>query len=204
MKRSVLTRLGGLAAIVGGIAWTAAFLLGDLLVRYLPLGPLKRSIQTGSIQAPALALLMMGAMAAIVAIAALRAQQSRRDALLGTLVASLTAFVGLAISLVCAMSLMGEFMPIAPGPIAPDWALPLLIVGLVVATGGIVPLGIIATIGRGLPWWGGAALIAGSPPLAYLWLFLGRPWLLGMPWAVVGYAVFRAAARRAEQPSRVR
>lgn len=180
MKRAVLIRLGGLAAIVGGVAWTAAFFLGDLLVS-------------------ALALLMLGAMAAIVAIGALHVQQSQWDALVGTLVACSTAFVGLALSLVSAMSLMSGSMSIAP-----DWALPLLIVGLLVATGGIVPLGIIAIMGRVLPWWGGAALIAGSPPLAYLWLLLGRPWLLGVPWAVVGYAVFRAAARRAEQPSRVR
>jgi hypothetical protein len=33
-------------------------------------------------------------------------------------------------------------------------------------------------------------------------LFL-RP-LVGVPWALVGYAIFRAAARQTEQPSRVR
>jgi hypothetical protein len=190
MKRTGLIRLGGLAAMVGGVAWTAVFLLGDLLIRYLPLGPIERGIQTGSIQGPVLVLLVVAAIAVIAAIASLHTLQSQRDALLGTLVASLTAFVGLVMGLVS-----WHLMRVAttPGP-----EVILLIMGLVVATLGIVALGIITIAARVLPRWGGAALIAGSPLFVFLWP------LMGVPWVVVGYAVFRAGSRLTEQPSRVR
>jgi len=68
-----------------------------------------------------------------------------------------------------------------------------------------------------VPRWCGGTLIAGSPPFVGLEFgvlaFLGLPamvpggiaWALaGAPWLMVGYAIFRAAGRRFEHPSRVR
>ena len=75
----------------------------------------------------------------------------------------------------------------------------LLLLGWVVATVGLLVLAIVTLIMRVLPWWAGVAMIAGNPLIA---LFLGP--LLGVPWALVGYAVLRTARRRTEQPSRVR
>ena len=50
---------------------------------------------------------------------------------------------------------------------------------------------------RVLPGWGGVALIVGG-------LSLELAALAGVAWATVGYAIFRAAGRRTERPSRVR
>jgi hypothetical protein len=82
--------------------------------------------------------------------------------------------------------------------------------GLLAASAGIIALGVV-TIARGtLPWWCGVALIAGSPlsvlfGLAFIGL-LGEVVMVpvGLGWVVVGYAVFRAAARLRERPARVR
>src|SRR5215210_2320129 len=95
-------------------------------------------------------------------------------------------------------------------------ALSLLIVGVVVASTGMVLLGKVTIESRVLSRWCGIALIAGSPPgVAILFLF-STPlvmagilpgeigWTLaGIPWMVVGYALFRVAKLLREQPSRV-
>jgi len=87
----------------------------------------------------------------------------------------------------------------------------LFLVGVAVATAGIIVLAA-ATLSVGLlPWWGGAMLIAGTPFLGLLIIaiFIGSyphfgGWLVAVPWIVVGFAVFRAAGRQTEQPPRVR
>ena len=95
---------------------------------------------------------------------------------------------------------------------------PLAIAGVLAASVGIVGLGMIVTIStRVLPWWCGIALIAGSPPgVGILFIAispLGMTGILpgeifcalaGIPWIVVGYAVFRAATQQTQQPSRVK
>ena len=94
---------------------------------------------------------------------------------------------------------------------------------LLIASIGIVGLGVVTIVGRVLPWWCGVALIAGSPvalvveylllePLLWaLWPTGPNPaqsiipmMLLAVPWIVVGYAIFRAGARLSEPLSRVR
>lgn len=75
----------------------------------------------------------------------------------------------------------------------------LLLLGFVVATVGMWVLAIVTLVVRVLPPWVGAALIAGRPPIA---VFL-EP-LLGVPWALGGYATSRAGGQRTELPSRVR
>ena len=94
----------------------------------------------------------------------------------------------------------------------------LFLVGVLVPTIGIVSLAMatlevaIATPGEAvLPWWSGAALMAGNPFLGVFILVVTNAlvspigsWLAAVPWIVVGFAVFQAAGRRTEQSSRVR
>jgi hypothetical protein len=132
------------------------------------------------------------------AIAALHALQRERYGLPGAL-ASLASFVGLVLIFV-------------------SWPLQLktllfLNVGVVLATVGLLALGLITITERVLPWWCGAALIVGSPlgaalGMVFLWpLGLDETAFilpLGMGWMLVGFAIFRAGARQTERPSRVR
>jgi hypothetical protein len=74
----------------------------------------------------------------------------------------------------------------------------LVLSGTVVATVGLSFLVCMTLVVRELAWWAGLAMIAGNP---FIVLFLGP--LVGVPWALVGYAVFRAA-HPSEQPPRVR
>ena len=186
ISSSNLIRWGGLAAIVGG----ALYALQSL--RIWPSHP----------ENVFFLFLVLGAMAAIAAIAALAVLERERWKLAWMLVASLVAFVGIALMLVEALTELA--VPEEP----PFVVLLLFFVGLLVGTLGIVALGILVMGFGVLPWWGGAALIAGSPLVALLlWrlLLLRLPVdLTGVVWAVVGYAVFRAAERQRERPPRVR
>ncbi len=85
----------------------------------------------------------------------------------------------------------------------------LLGVGMLVATIGVIALGIFTLDAGVLPWWCGAALIAGNPLVGVLLFFLGLDFLFGswpvvVPWVVVGFGVFRAAGMRTERHPRVR
>jgi hypothetical protein len=114
--------------------------------------------------------------------------------------------------MVDAGNLMGELAPTTV-----TVAIVLLVLGVLAATVGIVGLGIVTISAGVLPRWCGIAIIAGSPPgvgILFVYLIpLGMAgilpgvvgWaLVGLPWVVVGYAIFRAAARRTEQAARVR
>ena len=132
---------------------------------------------------------LLGVMAAI---AALHALQRERYGWRGTL-PSFAIFVG------AALVIVGMPLVIAAGAHA-DWlgiAQWMVVAGLLAMTLGLVSVGFVTITTRVLPWWSGAALIV-SPIFAVL-----GP-LVGVPWVVVGYAIFRAAGRRTERPSRVR
>jgi len=146
---------------------------------------------------PATHLSMVGTMVVIVSLHAL---QRGYYGLLGA-VASLVAFVGLA------MYLVGAGVAYARD----DFWLAfrdttfLVVLGLLLSTGGLIALGIVTITAGVLPWWCGAALIAGNPILGFFFGdLLGAGWLWGVPWLVVGFAVFQAAGRRTEQSPRVR
>ena len=191
MKRRVLIQLGGVAAMLGGTLYAALGLMMWLCIPNCP-----ESLMY--IISPFFFLMVLGALAAI---AALHILQRERYGLLGTL-AFLVAFVGVAMLFVDALRnvivwLQGD--TVAGGLVGVPW---LFLIGLLLATVGIIAYGAVTIGTRILPWWCGLALIAGSSLVGFF-LYLFSPvedLLLGVPWAVVGYAIFRA---RAQQSSRV-
>ena len=177
MAFSKLIRLAGLVTIVGSVV----FALG-LSLRFW-LNPLRAE----ALAVPMFFLLVVAAGVAIVATAVLlRGVPRSRSAILAvalSLVGMVLAFAGL---------LMG-FVGLLVIP-----------VGALVAIGGLVILAYLAVRTGTLPWWGGVALAVGFVPFLLLGLPpLAQP-LIGVPWLVVGYAIFRAAGRSTEVPSRVR
>ena len=139
-------------------------------------------------------LLVLGAMAGIAALHLL--QRERYGSLPGT-PAFLVAFVGVA------MMFFGELRKLVLPGAGVAW---LLVIGLLVATMGIIAYGVVTTEAGVVPWWCGAALLAGSPLAGFL-LYIFSPvegLLQGVPWIVMGYAVLRAAGLLTERPSRVR
>ena len=144
-------------------------------------------------------LLVFGAM---VALASLHAIQRQRYGLLGTLV-FLVAFVGVAMIFVSELrSLIVGVSQGIPGAAGVSW---LFIIGMLVATVGLTAYGVTIMATSALPWWCGLALIAGSPFFG-LFLYLFSPVeesLIGVPWVLVGFGIFRAATRQTQQSSRV-
>ncbi len=194
MKHTLLVRSGGLAAMVCGALYA--------LERY------RTSFDAG----PPFILLLIAAMLATASIAVLL--QRERYGRSGVL-ASLASFVGLA------LVLMGNQIinsVTGSNPLA-SWGFTALGLGFLAATIGLVVLAIVTINARLLPWWGGVALIAGSPfgvlllitlPATLSESLLEGPWqrlaeaLVGVPWVLVGYVIFRAGARPSGRPSRVR
>jgi Ca2+/Na+ antiporter len=193
MTRTGLIRLGGLVTIVGGVAYATLGLMTWLCTPNCP-----RS--SGYVELAFFVLLVFGAM---VALASLHAIQWHRYGLLGTL-AFLVAFVGVAMMFVSEFrSLIMALWQGSPGAGGVSW---LFIIGLLVATVGLIAYGVTTITASALPWWCGLALIAGSPFVG-LFLYLFSPVedsLLGVPWVLVGFGIFRAATHLPEHPSRVR
>jgi len=192
--------------MVGGLAATS---LGSLYVsqeRGMTLGFIDKAVRKGAYEGPVGTMLLVGALAAIVALHFIQRQRYGRWGAL----ASAVAVAGLA--MVVAGNLLGELVPTMASA-----AIILLVVGVLAASVGIVGMGIVTITKRVLPRWCGIAVIAGSPPgvgilfTAVSPLVTGRilpgelGWALaGIPWMVVGLAVFLAAGRLTEQASRVR
>jgi hypothetical protein len=192
VKRTGLVRLGGLAAMVGGALYAVVSIVADPF--YANRLTLIWDVST--------CLFGLSVMAVIVALHLL---QRERYGLPGML-AFLVAFVGVAL-------LLGSFTGGAFFGylrFIGDVLFPLLgVVGALVATIGIVALGIFTLKAGVLPSWCGWALIAGNPLFEIGLFFYGLDFLYGtwpvvVPWVVVGFAVFRTAIRQAQQPSRVR
>jgi hypothetical protein len=202
MASSVIVRLGGVAAIVGGLAATTLGLLYVLQSRGMALGFADKAVMKGAYEGPASTMLLVGALAAI---AALHLIQGRRYGRLGAL-ASASAIGGIA------MVVIGFLVSGSPSDTIFYVGIGMLIVGLVVGSTGVVLLGIVTITAGVLPRWCGIAFIAGSPPgVAIMFSVLASlvtarilpgeiGWALaGIPWIAVGYATFRAATQRAQQ-----
>ena len=198
MGSSVIVRLGGLLAIVGGLAATILGLLYVLQAWGITLDFTAMALSKGHYENPVANMLLVGVLAAI---AALHFVQRLHYGRWGTL-AFLGAFVGVAMILVDQLLVAFSL---------------LFVIGLLVATVGIITVGAVTLLSAGvLPRWCGIAIIAGSPPgVGILFAFftpLGMVGILpgevgwalaGIPWIVVGYAAFRAPTRQTRQPSRV-
>lgn len=170
MKRTSFIQIAGLAAMVGGTIYASGELFDGGSLFFV--------------------LLLVGAMVAMLAIAALYA--SRRDTYgsFGVLT-SLSAFVGLVLLLVGELGLS-------------DLA---AYIGLLLASLGVLALGIMSMASRVLPWWCGVVLIVWGPTLVLRLVGFSVPLggiLVGIPWIVVGYALFRVETRVGDRPSRVR
>ena len=191
MTRTSLIRLGGLVSMVSGVSYAT---LGFMTWLCTPNCP--RS--SGYVVLAFFVLLVFGAM---VALASLHAIQRERYGLLGTL-AFLVAIVGVAMIFVSeSRSLILVLWLGSPGAGGVSW---LFIIGLLVATVGLIAYGVATITATVLPWWCGVALIAGSPFVG-LFLYLFSPVeesLLGVPWVLVGFGIFRAATHLPEHPSR--
>ncbi len=133
---------------------------------------------------PMLFLFFVGVSVAIVAIVAL---------LRGT------SHSGLGV-LACGVSLVGVVL-VFVGLLMGFAGIVVIPIGVLVAFGGLGVLANLTTRTNTLPWWGGTALVAGG--FSFILVLLEAS-LMGVPWLVVGYAIFRAAGRRTERPSRVR
>jgi hypothetical protein len=187
--------------MVGGTASATLGVLTVLVlgVKYEIPGFIERAIQKeGSWELPVANMLLIGVLAAIVALHALQRQRYGSQ---GTL-AALAAFIGL-VMLPVAWLVFVAWLEAGPS-FAPALITAVLLVGVLAASVGIVGLGVV-TMGAGvLPRWCGIALIAGSPPVVVILILFDMWTLAGLPWIAVGYAIFRTAARRTERPARVR
>jgi hypothetical protein len=183
MEHTSLIRLGGVATMVGGILYTSQ---GYWLL------PLVRTSAEWSFSAFLITVVGFFALLALgmLAIVALNAQEGPRYALVAT-----SAFLAVAAGVATVIIGMGIGVDT---PVTSNLSALILIVGALIVTLGLVVLGVVTISTRVLPWWCGAALIA-SPIFALLGPLGG-----GVPLVLVGYAIFRAATRQTEQPSRVR
>ena len=158
MGSSVIVRLGGLLAIVGGLAATILGLLYVLQAWGITLDFTAMALSKGHYENPVANMLLVGVLAAI---AALHFVQRLHYGRWGALT-SVAAFTGIA------MVVAGNFM----GELAPTTAavnIVLLVLGVLAATVGIVGLGIVSISAGVLPRWCGVAIIAGSPPQAWVY-----------------------------------
>ena len=199
MKRTSLIRLGGLASVVGGFAYAA-----QGLAVWLSEPPFSWNFEylysiwsRQYLDNISLVFLALGALAAVAALHTLH----REFRGTGTLV-SLVAFVGLVFLLVGGL---GDVLRMLQHDKDALWYFTPLLWGWRLAGLGVAGLGVVTIAARVLPWWCGVALIVGGPGLAPAALF-GELFiaLVGVAWALVGFAIFRAGAPWAEQHSRVR
>lgn len=197
---SGLVRLGGVAAVAGGVLYAVVGLLaGPYLIEHLyymdnvvGYGVLALSLPWG----------------ALAAIAALHLLQRHRYGLQGAVAtfATFVAFAGLllaAVPLTFGVALDRVFASPLFWPLF--WC---VFVGFIVSGGGLVVLGVLVVAGKVvggvLPRWCGVALLAGSP-LGYVAMMAA--WvrasdvLLGVAWVLVGCALLQAAGRRPERSS---
>ena len=209
MSYSNLIRLGGLAAMVGAVLYAGVGLLEKHLAEDL--------VFTGNIGYRFIVVsLPLGTIAAIVALYALHTDRYARAGA----VLCLTAVLGLALA---TGALTLRVLAAYPIHAFPELALFswLIVLGLLVASAGMVLLGILSVARWILPPWCAIALMVGSPLVVIFTLtasemftvlaggwsaLLGRAFaaLGGVPCAVVGYYIFRAAGQRTERPARVR
>ena len=204
VQRTGVIRLGGLAAMAGGLAATTLGSLHVLQASSVSFNFTEEALQKGHYENPVATMLLVGVLAAI---ATLHVIQKGHYGKLG-LFTSVAAFAGVAMVVVGGFA--GELAPTTTSV-----AIALLVGGASAASVGIAGLRVVTISAGVLPQCCGIALIAGSPlgvgtlfmfstPLVTARILPGEiGWALaGIPWALVGYAIFRAG--QATAPSQVR
>jgi hypothetical protein len=207
ISSAILIRLGGLLAIVGGLAATILGLLYVLQAWGMTLDFTAMALQKGHYETPVATILVIGVLAAMVA---LHIVQRRHYGRWGAL-AAIAPIAGVA------MVVIGFQGSALASDTAFSLGIGLLTVGVLVATIGFVGFGIVTISAGVMPRWCGIAIIAGSP-LGVMTLLIFSTllvmarilpgeigWALaGIPRIVVGYGAFRAARRGTVRPTRVR
>jgi hypothetical protein len=187
MTSSNLVRWGWLAALIGGVPYA----LTGIMSLLAPQEEAFDSFTDYLIEV----LFVLALVGTLMAIAGLHILQRGRYGHLGA-AGSLTAFVGHALLLVAA----------AVTTLAGREALDMVfLLGSLAALVGLVLLGATTLRARVLPWWCGVLLIVGLPLSVVLDVTARGSGgiLLGMVWALVGYALWSARDMPAGQPSRV-
>lgn len=184
---SSFVRWGGLAAMLAG----AMYELTGIIHLLNPQRPVFLSFSDYLIEV----IFVIALLGTLVAIAGLHALHQDRYGRLGA-AGSLTAFVGTVLLLVAAVATT------LAGRETLDVLFP---IGFLAALVGLVLLGATSLRARVLPSWCGVLLIAGFPLSAVLDVLAGAGGiLLGVIWALVGYALLTNGNASAAEPTRVR
>ena len=204
VQRTGVIRLGGLAAMAGGLAATTLGSLHVLQASSVSFNFTEEALQKGHYENPVATMLLVGVLAAIATLHVIQKGHYGKSGLF----TSVAAFAGVAMVVVGGFA--GELAPTTTSV-----AIALLVGGALAASVSIAGLGVVTISAGVLPQWCGIALIAGSPlGVGTLFMFSTPPvtarilpgeigWALaGIPWALVGYAIFRAG--QATAPSQVR
>ena len=190
MSSSNLIRWGGIAALIGGVL----YVLTGIMSLFAPQEEVLDSFTDYLIEV----LFVLALVGTLVAIAGLHVLQKERYGRLGA-AGSLTAFVGHVLLLVAAAT------TILTGREALDI---IYLLGSLVALVGLTLLGAMTLRARVLPKWCGVLLIVGLPLTVFLDIVTGGGAggiLLGVVWALVGYALLATrGGAPAQQTSRVR
>ena len=202
ISSSNLIRLGGVAPIIGAAIYGSS---GRLMSRNPNFPGTVRTV-----------VFMLSVLAVILALHLLQREKERyRSA--GGIVFAYVVIVGLALA-VGGYTLYGladaiggdiRYVPFV-SPLGGIGLLLCLLLGLVVAASGLICLAITTLAVGMVPRWGGVALITGNPVFLFLpsAIYGDTPyfsiviWLGAGSWIMVGCAVFLAAGRRTERPSR--
>jgi hypothetical protein len=190
-KESAMTssnplRWGGLAALIGGVLYA----LTGIMSLFAPQEEVFDSFTDYFIEV----LFVLALVGTLMAIAGLHVLQRERYGRLGA-ASSLTAFIGHALLLVAA----------AATTLAGREALDMVFfLGSLAALVGLVLLGATTLRARVLPWWCGVVLIVGLPLSVVLDVTARGSGgiLLGVVWALVGYALLAMGGASNQQPAR--
>ena len=188
MASSNLIRGGGIAALIGGVLY--------VLMGIMSLFASQEEVFDSFIDYLIEVLFVLALVGTLVAIVGLHVLQKERYGRLGA-AGFLTAFVGYVLLLVAATTIL-------TGREALDI---IFLLGSLVALVGLTLLGAMTLRARVLPKWCGVLLIVGLPLTVFLDIVTGGGAggiLLGVVWALVGYALLATrGGTPAQQPSRV-
>ena len=186
MTSSNIIRLGGIAAMVGGVFWVVWSLLGRV------------SFEAAD-SSFAHGLLLLAALLTLAGLVGLHALQGDNYGRIGR-AGFYTAAVGLLVQALAALFLMGT----DAWEVTLQWLV--APVGSLIVLVGLVLYGAATLQARVLARWCGIGLIV-VPPIAFYMnsrIFYGSLALFGVLWVALGYVLWTRSGMPTQQPSRVR